>query len=146
MDQGKALLGRVLDVHVRGMDLLRGATIGEDWHHLMLALATCSYNSLLVGVTAIRDGFPVQAMILARAIYEDIQTADHIRANPSDRKFWLDLKYGANEKAAEEVPRFGSMRRSMPDQQTARWLREAYFTLSQYSHPTARSLRAEWHR
>jgi hypothetical protein len=141
VERGQAFLARALDVHQQGMAMLEGVKLPEDWHVLMIALATRSYNSLVVAASAVR-AYPIQAMILARAVYEDIQTADYIHANPTQRCFWLDPKY-AEPAWAEKVPRFGTMRKAMPDEDMALGLKTAYFMLSQFGHPTVRSLQAE---
>ena len=78
------------------MTTIAGTTIGADWHALIFALATRSYNSLVVADRAVRDGFPLRAMILPRAVYEDIQTADYIHtyihAESTGGQFWIDRR------------------------------------------------------
>jgi hypothetical protein len=155
-ERGQPLLGRLLDVYRQGLSRLEGTTALERWETVVLAFATRSYNSLLVAASAIRNAFPIQAIILVRAVYEDVQTSQHIRLQPAARHYWLDDEYAqprprnwrttskTKPKSFEEVPKVGSMRRAMADQTLAAQLDLAYHVLSLYAHPSVASQQAEY--
>jgi len=142
IDAAYPLLDRTLTLHAAGLRMLEGVRLDEDWHGVVLALMTRSFNSMHVARAAVRDGFPIQAVILARAVYEDVQTAEYVYNDPTKVKYWMDSKY-AHWPAAGEVPSIATMQKATAGGTMTPELRALYHWLSQLGHPKVTSVGAE---
>ena len=70
---------QVQGVCFEGLELLQALAPGRPWQRVVAGLATRSFNSIRMAHDAILSGYPVQAVILTRAVYEDLVTASYVR-------------------------------------------------------------------
>lgn len=131
---------RAHDLACDGLRSLDGKRLGRRWHGLLLRLAARSVNSLRATHELLLNGYPVQAITLARATQEAVITGAYIHKYPRQARFWLAKKYVG--KASRKIPSFAAMRQDLGGR-LGKTEKEAYDLTSQFAHPRPGGLRYE---
>jgi hypothetical protein len=139
-DRASELLTRALELYAYALANPSGLIFQHDEFEVAAVeevvlrwLMTRTYNTLLVAGNAVADGFSVQALILARSVYEDQLTARYVRHNPSEAYRWLSN------------PKKGPLRfKDMENAVGSPEMSDFYGFLSEYGHPRAAGLIAEF--
>jgi hypothetical protein len=142
--QEMELMSRTVKSFHEGFQWLDGKRITRRWHGLVLILAAKSFSSLLVAREALLNGYPEQAVILVRAVEEDVLTATYVGLHPREARYWTARKYTAKKywsgRRCHEIPSLDKMRSALGSAQAKKNL-ENYQALSQFGHPKATGLR-----
>ena len=131
-----------------GTAALSGSRHDRGLAFLIGLLSVRAFNSIWQGRQSAAHGYPVQAMVAARAALEDWATVRWLEENPDDKDLWLcrileEVAPPLDAQGRERwVPKIDSMLKSLDNGAVAL---VAYEQMSKLAHPRGSGLAWEFH-
>jgi hypothetical protein len=140
---------RILELFIAGFNAVELGQKVVGYRRVIFSLAVHSFNTFRVAHEALLNGYPVQAIELARRLDEDLLTASYVEERPSEGRFFWAKKYEG--KLSKKIPKFEDMRRWLEKQgptgkKLMKHARYGYGAMSQVAHPRPAGLRLERRR